>query len=105
MTKPLTLECDVYFARRRKGSREAVVGAEPTVPAERGRVPRMAKLMALAIRFARLVQEGVVADYAAIARLGRVSRARVSQIMNLLMLAPDIQTELLFLPRIERGKD
>jgi hypothetical protein len=31
------------------------------------------------------------------------TRARMTQIMNLLQLAPDIQEELLFLPRIERG--
>ena len=37
------------------------------------------------------------------ARLGQVTRARMTQIMNLLQLAPDIQEELLFLPRIERG--
>ena len=33
-----------------------------------------------------------------IARLGRISRARVTQIMDLLLLAPDIQEEILFLP-------
>jgi len=46
-----------------------------------------------------------VADYAEIARLGHVTRARVTQIMNLLHLAPDIQEEILFLPRTERGRD
>ena len=45
----------------------------------------------------------MVKDYAELARPGRVSRARMTQIMNLLMLAPDIQEEILFLPRIERG--
>jgi integrase len=61
--------------------------------------------MALAIRMERLLREGAVADYADIARLGYVTRARVSQIMNLLNLAPDIQEDLLFLPRTERGRD
>jgi hypothetical protein len=61
--------------------------------------------MALAIRFEQLLREGVVADYAALARLGHVSRARVTQIMNLLCLAPDLQEALLFLPRTERGRD
>jgi hypothetical protein len=36
-----------------------------------------------------------------LARLGHVTRARVTQIMNLLNLAPDIQEEILFLPRVE----
>jgi hypothetical protein len=61
--------------------------------------------MALAIRFDQLIRAGEVADYAELARLAHVSRARITQIMNLLMLAPDIQEELLFLPRVERGRD
>ena len=47
--------------------------------------------MALAIRCDELIRSGVIENYAAIARLGHVTRARVSQIMNLLNLAPDIQ--------------
>ncbi len=54
--------------------------------------------MALAIYFDQLISEGVVADQAEIARLGHVSRARVTQIMNLLSLAPDIQEEKI--PRV-----
>ena len=65
----------------------------------------MAKLMALAIRFEQLVRDGVVTDFAEIARLGHVTRARVSQIVNLLNLPPDIQEAILFLPRVVRGKD
>ncbi len=61
--------------------------------------------MALAIRFEKLIQEGVVKDQAELARLGHVSRARVTQIMNLLNLASEIQEEILFLPRVEQGKD
>lgn len=61
--------------------------------------------MALAIRFEQLGHDGVVADYAELARLGRVTRARMTQIMNLLGLAPDIQEAILFLPAVERGKD
>jgi hypothetical protein len=79
---------------------------QPAAPSsEPGRVPRVARLMALAIRFDRLVHDGVLADYAELARLGHVTRARVTQIMNLLMLAPDIQEAIVFLPRIERGRD
>lgn len=61
--------------------------------------------MALAIRFDRLIQEGEITDQADLARLGNVSRARVTQIMNLLQLAPDIQEALLFLPRTVKGRD
>jgi hypothetical protein len=40
-----------------------------------------------------------------LARLWHVSCARISQILNLLQLAPDIQEELLFLARQVRGRD
>ena len=52
--------------------------------------------MALAIKFQDMVYRGEVRDYADLARLGYVTRARITQIMNLLMLAPDIQEQLLF---------
>jgi len=54
--------------------------------------------MALAIRMQELVDTGEVADYAELARLAHVSRARITQIMNLTLLAPDIQEAILFLP-------
>jgi len=68
-------------------------------------VPRVARLMALAVRFDGLVRSGAVADYAELAELGHVSRARITQIMNLLLLAPDIQEHILFLPRTRNGRD
>jgi hypothetical protein len=58
----------------------------------------------LAIKFERLIQQGVVKDYAELARLGQVSRPRVTQIMNLLNLAPDIQEEILFWAQETPGK-
>ena len=51
------------------------------------------------------IAEGAVRDQAELAELGYVTRARVTQIMNLLHLAPDIQEALLFLPRTEHGRD
>ena len=54
--------------------------------------------MALAIRFDRLLRAEEFRDYAELARLGRVTRARMTQIMKLLDLAPDIQEQILFLP-------
>jgi hypothetical protein len=61
------------------------------------RIPRVARLMALAIKFQDMVDRSEVRDYAEIARLGYVTRARITQIMNLLLLAPDIQEALLFI--------
>jgi hypothetical protein len=68
-------------------------------------VPRIARLMALAIRFEGLLREGTIRDYAELARRGHVTRARMSQIMKLLDLAPDIQEQILFLPPIKGLND
>ena len=63
-------------------------------------IPRIARLMALAIRFDGLLREETVRDYAELARLGHVTRARMTQIMKLLDLAPDLQEKILFLPPV-----
>lgn len=60
------------------------------------RIPRVTRLMALAVKWQGMVDAGELRDYADIARLGYVSRARVTQIMNLGNLAPEIQEHLLF---------
>ena len=100
----ITVERKVRFGQargRRKSAHAGSGGAEtPT-----GRIPRVARLMALAIRFDQLIRDGVVADQAELARVGHVSRARLTQIMNLLNLAPGIQEEILFLPPTDRGRD
>jgi hypothetical protein len=70
-----------------------------------GRLPRIKKLMALAIRFDQLISDGVVKDQAELARLGFMTRARVTQIMNLLNLAIPIQESLLQLPMATAGRD
>ena len=73
--------------------REQTDQTPPTPPA---RLPRITRLMALAIKFQNMVDRGEVRDYADIARLGYITRARATQIMNLLLLAPDIQEQLIF---------
>ena len=70
-----------------------------------GSLPRVTRLMALAIKFDGMIARGEVKDFADLARLGYVTRARISQIMNLLTLAPDIQEALLSLPRTTTGRD
>ena len=104
-TSEWTIERQVHFRDGGFGrGKKAHEGPAP-VQVAKGRVPRIAKLMALAIRFEELVRTGAVANYAELARLGHVTRARVTQIMNLIHLAPHIQEALLFLPRTERGRD
>jgi hypothetical protein len=100
----LTVECEVHFQARSRGRKELEVGAPPS-PAAPGRVPRVSRMLALAHRLERLLRTGVVKDYTEAARLGHVTRARISQITSLLYLAPDIQETILFLPRIQRGRD
>src|ERR1700680_2345339 len=104
---PRTIECSLPGHRGGRGRPRPSdrPPAEPRPPLPAGRVPRVSRLMALALRFQGLLQQGLIADYAALARLGHVSRARVSQIMNLPVLAPEIQEALLFLPRTEKGRD
>ena len=70
-----------------------------------GRVPRVSRLMALALRLDELVRTGQVASYTELATVGHVTRARVSQLASLLHLAPDLQEALLFLPPTVRGRD
>jgi hypothetical protein len=73
--------------------------------AEHARPPRVTCLLALAHRFEGLVRSGEARDYADLARVGRVSRARVSQILKLLTLAPSIQEHILWLPPRVTGKE
>jgi len=101
----LTIEREVHFSTQRRGRKELQVGPAPAVSVEPGRVPRVSKLMALAIRFEGLLRAGVVRNYAELARLGHVTTARISQVMNLLYLAPDLQEAVLFLPRTTHGRD
>lgn len=105
--KGLTIQREVHFGRGRRSRKVLREGPVTDTPQETpiGRTPRISKLMALALRFDRLIREGEITDQAELARLGQVSRARVTQIMNLLLLAPDIQEEILFLPRTLAGRD
>ncbi len=105
MTMPLTMECAVHFARGRGGRKVLVEGAKPIATTDPGRIARVARWMALAIRCEASIRSGAIGNYAELASLGQVSRARVSQIMNLLNLAPDIQDAVLHLPRTVTGRD
>ncbi len=102
----VTVTKQIHFSMRNRGRREMRAGPKPVpqVTGE-GRVPRVVRLMALAIKIDGLIKSGAIADQAEAARLGHVSRARMTQIMNLLLLAPDIQDQILNLHRVKRGRD
>jgi len=102
----ITVEYTCHIRSDRHGRQRLVSGEapEPPAPVEPGRTPRITKLMALAIRFEEKLERGHVRDMAQLARLGHVSRARLTQIMNLRLLAPDIQEALLQFPRVLEGR-
>jgi hypothetical protein len=100
----ITIKQKVHFCRGKAGCRRITPKLPATETVPMGRVPRVSKLMALAIRFDRLIREGKVADRSELARLAHVTQPRMTQIMNLLHLAPDIQEELLFLPPVTEGR-
>jgi hypothetical protein len=102
MTKGLTTTTQVHFKQGR-GTRKVMKEGEAPA-AVVSAVPPISRLMALAIRMQDLVDRGEVADYAELARLAHVSRPRITQIMNLTLLAPDIQEAILFLPSTDGGR-
>jgi hypothetical protein len=105
MSTTWTIEVPVHFQRGGRGSRKEMHQGVEAAPLPPGRVPRVARLMALALRMEELVRTGQVSSYTTLASLGHVTRARISQIVCLLHLAPDIQEALLFLPPTVRGRD
>lgn len=86
----ISSEKAVHFGRGSRTERKLREGAEP-LP---GRIPRISRLMALAIHDDELLRTGVVKTLAELAELGHVSTTRITRIMNLLHLAPDIQERL-----------
>jgi site-specific DNA recombinase len=72
---------------------------------EAGRVPRVSRLMALAIKLEGLLASGKMQNPGEVARVGNISRARMSQILGLRNLAPAIQEKLLWLPKTVHGGD
>jgi hypothetical protein len=90
------VEFQVHFRTGQYGRRHLREGdcrKEPYHPDKT--LPRLTRLLALAHRWNRLIEEGAITDYAEIARTMGLSRARVTQIMDLLYLAPEIQEEIL----------
>lgn len=68
-------------------------------------LPRITRLMALAIKLDALAQQCPALAPSELARRGCISRTRLTQILNLLNLAPDIQERLLWLPPLSTGRE
>jgi hypothetical protein len=80
--------------------RPAAVATTP----QPGKLPRITQMLALALHFEEMVRTGEARNYADLARLGCITRERVSQIMKLRWLAPEIQQEVLQLSRTPSGR-
>ncbi len=70
-----------------------------------GRIPRVARMLALAHKINGMIRDGELRDLADAARAIGVTRSRVTQIMNLLLLAPEIQEAIFDLPPVMNGRD
>ncbi len=100
MTERLTINRQFHVATKRSGTKQIESGAKPVIPA--GRVPRISRLLALAHHCFRLVQSGAIINQSELAHFGQISTTRIMWLDN---LAPDIQEEILFLPRTTQGRD
>ncbi len=100
----ITVKRKIQLSREAHGRRRVGAAKNESPPVEAGRVPRISRLMAVAIRLERMLLTGEVSDVMELARLGHVTQPRMSQILALTLLAPEIQEELLFLPRVTEGK-
>jgi hypothetical protein len=103
MTERVTINRPFHVAIKRSGTKQIQSGAIVVTTA--GRVPRISRLLALAHHCLRLVQSGAIINQSELAHFGQISTTRMTQIMWLDNLAPDIQEEILFLPRTTQGRD
>lgn len=96
----MRLELTTHIERVQRGARRRITDgeAQPRI----GHVPRITRLLALSYHFDAVIKAGVVQDYAEIARLYQLTRARLSQIMLLRFLAPDIQEEIALMPNVHK---
>ena len=88
--------------RTQRGHGKAFVEGPPSPPPAPVRRPaRVAVMLALAHKIQDAIDRGVVRDRAEVARRLGFTRARVTQIMDLTLLAPDIQERILLLESVD----
>ena len=103
MTGKLTVSRKFHIAREGLGRKRFREGEEVEKPA--GRVQRVSRVMALAIQCDPLIRDGMIKNQSELAHYAQVTTARMTHIMWLTNLAPDIQEAILFPPRVESGPD
>jgi hypothetical protein len=89
---------------RRRGDAKEVAFAPEAKRKEKLRPLRVARMLALAHECEALIAKGVVADRAELAGVLGFTRARVTQLLDLTLLAPDIQEEIL-VAEVAPGRD
>ena len=98
----ITFKIDPKPTWTRKARSKPAANAEPEDVAEQPApapksptVPRLARMLALAHHLEALIESGKLRDYAHAARLLGVTRARMTQVMNLLFLPVPLQEDVL----------
>lgn len=100
----MSLKIDVHFAPCSSSHRILRNGRQPS-HSKSTRLPRVTRLMALAVKYERLLADGTVGTHKELAALAGVERSHISTILRFRLLAPTIQEWLLNLPETEKGKD
>jgi hypothetical protein len=95
----------IHLTRAPHGRVELREGKRAVTPSTTETPARVARLLALAHKIEGLVASGEVKDYAEVALVGGVTRARMSQIVGMLCLAPDIQERVLEMRRPSKGRE
>jgi hypothetical protein len=90
-------------ALMRRVPTNSVISGMPTrrakpKPLREPKTPRVVELLRKAIEWRTLLESGKVASQAEIASREGVTRARVTQVMGMLHLAPEIQEKILVMP-------
>lgn len=88
--------------RVQRGHGKAFVEKPPALPPAPVRRPaRVAVMLALAHKLQDAIDRGVIRDRADVARRLGLTRARVTQLFDLTLLAPDIQEQILFTDSVD----
>ena len=102
MPEPMSEVRYQFFTPRPSRIRSRI--ASTSVPLSAA-LPRITRLIALAMKLDDVLRQNPDLDSSELASRGRISRTRLTQILNLLNLAPDIQERLLLLPPLAKGRE
>ena len=96
---PVEIQFQLHASRPQKRD-----SPEQSVVSRPGTLPQITRVLATAIQFDEMIANDEARHYADLARLACVTRERISQLMELIWLAPDIQQEILELPPSNSGR-